>query len=48
MPFQWAFMASGIRKMKKGDPKAKEAMRKHEEETDEIKKRARSVGYFWY
>lgn len=35
-------------KIKKGDPKAKEAMRKHEEETDEIKRRARAVGYYWY
>lgn len=35
-------------RVKKGDPKAKDTMRKHNKETDEIKKRALAVGYYWY
>lgn len=34
-------------KAKKGDKKAVEAIRKHEEEEREIKKRARESGYHW-
>lgn len=34
-------------KAKKGDKKAVEAIRKHEEEEREIKKRARESGYYW-
>lgn len=34
-------------KAKKGDKKAVEAIRKHEEEEREIKKQARESGYHW-
>jgi hypothetical protein len=34
-------------KAKNGEKKAVEAIRKHEEEDREIKKRARESGYYW-